>query len=165
MLEALVADIQADFLGDDNVSLVGEAYATRCAERSLPLVATDVDVHYLLDDDTVTPDMPDLHRELWLLRAKILVCQSLRARASQRISFSSGDKKMDRSKEASNWADLEKAFAAEYASRVRRVNPAADDSVISLSVTPRVYKQAKQLYLEGTTDNIDDPYGDDSGEW
>ncbi len=163
VIEALVADIQADFLGDDDVSLVGEAYATRCAERSLPLIAADVDIPYLLDDDTVTPEMPDLHRELWLLRAKILVCQSLRARASQRISFSSGDKKMDRSKEASNWAELEKALAAEYASRVRRVNPAADDSVISMDVRPRVYKQAKQIYLGGTNDNLDDPYGDDEG--
>jgi len=163
VLDALVADILADFLGEDDVSLVGETYATRCAERALPLIATDVDVPYLLDDDTVTPDIPDLHRELWLIRAKILVCRFLRARASQRISFSSGDKKMDRSKEAANWADLEKDLSAEYASRVRRINPAADDSVISVDVLPRVYKQAKQLYLEGTSDNLDDPYGDDEG--
>ena len=96
---------------------------------------------YQLSEDGVDPDMPENHRELWLLRSKILVCRFLRAQSASRVSFSSGDKRMDRSKEASNWAALEKDLAAEYSARVSKLNPAADESVMSPGARPLVYSR------------------------
>ena len=145
MLDQFVADILADFTDEEGASLVPEVYVQRAAERALPLVATDLDIVYELSGSIVTPEMPGVHRELWLLRSKILVCRFLRSRSAGRISFSSGDKRMDRSREASNWASLEKDLAAEYSKRVARLNPAADDSVLSPDAGAVVYSRGAQL--------------------
>ena len=145
MLDALVTDILGDFTGDDGQPFVIDAYVRRQAERALPIVSGDVRIAYLLSGDEILPDMPAGHRELWALQTKILVCRHLRAQAASRVSFSSGDKRMDRSREASNWADLEKAFADEYAQRVRRVNPAADGSVLRIDVYPVVYEAGGEV--------------------
>ena len=145
MLDALVTDILGDFTGDDGQPLVIDAYVRRQAERALPIVAGDVLVAYALSTGEVTPAMPAAHRELWALQTKILVCRHLRAQAASRVSFSSGDKRMDRSREATNWADLEKAFADEYAQRVRRVNPAADGSVMRVDVYPVVFEAGGEV--------------------
>jgi hypothetical protein len=145
VLDALVTDIQGDFTGEDGQPLVLDAYVRRQAERALPVVAGDVLVAYLLDGDEVVPAMSAGHRELWALQTKVLVCRHLRAQAASRVSFSSGDKRMDRSREASNWADLEKAFGDEYAQRVRRENPATDDSVMRIDVHPVVFEAGGEV--------------------
>jgi len=145
VLDQLVADIRADFIDEEGESLVPEEYAQRAAERALPLVAADLDIDYELSDDEVTPEMPGAHRELWLLRSKIGVCRFLRGQAAGRFSFSSGDKKMDRSREAANWAALEKDLAAEYATRVKRANPEADETVLSVDAGALVYSRGSQL--------------------
>ena len=145
MLDELVQDILADFTDEEGDPLAAEEYVQRAAERALPLVAVDLDVSYQLFEGEVTPAMPGDHRELWLLKTKILVCRFLRAQSASRVSFSSGDKRMDRSKEASNWAALEKDLAAEYASRVKEINPAADDSVLSLDTRPVIYSRGSEL--------------------
>ena len=142
MLDQLVSDLQADFLDDEGTALVSEEYLRRSAERALPLVASDLRIAYRLSGDTVTPEMPGDHRELWVLRAKVFVCRFLRAQASNRVSFSSGDKSMNRSSEAKNWADLEKDLLAEYAGRVTRINPAADETMLTLEHRPLVFNRA-----------------------
>ena len=145
MLNKLVQDILADFTDEEGDPLAAEEYVQRAAERALPLLAVDLDVSYQLAEGEVTPAMPGDHRELWLLKTKILVCRFLRAQSASRVSFSSGDKRMDRSKEASNWAALEKDLAAEYASRVRKINPAADDSVLCPDTRSVIYSQGSEL--------------------
>jgi len=149
MLAALVLDILADFTDEDGAPLVPSEYVSRAAERALPLVAVDLDILYELDEaGDVTPEMPGSHRELWLLKTKILVCRFLRAQSASRVSFSSGDKRMDRSKEASSWAALEKDMAAEYTARVTKINPAADDSVWCPDILPVVYSRGAALEAE-----------------
>ena len=145
MLNQLVADILADFTDEEGDPLAPEAYVRRQIERALPVVSTDLAVEYMLDGDDVSPDMPGDHREVWAIRGKIMVCRYLRAQAASRITFSSGDKKMDRSREAANWAALEKDLKAEYASRVKRINPEADETLITLEAHPRVYERGSAV--------------------
>ena len=145
MLDALVADILLDFIDEDGEPLAPDSYIRRQAERALPVVSTDLAVAYLLDDDDVSPEMPGDHREVWAIRTKVMVCRYLRAQAASRVNFSSGDKKMDRSKEAANWAALEKDLTAEYASRVKRINPAADETLITLEAYPLVFERGSAV--------------------
>ena len=146
MLEELVADILTDFTDEDGSALVSEEYVERAAERSFPLIVADLDEEFELDDSgEVTPEMSGPRREIWLTKTKIMVCRFLRARSSSRVNFSSGDKKMDRSKDAANWAALEKDLASEYANRVRRINPAADESVLTTTIYPVRYSRGSQL--------------------
>ena len=145
MLNELVADILQDFTDEEGEPLAPDIYVRRQAERALPVISTDLAVAYRLDGDDVSPDMPGDHRELWVIRSKIMVCRYLRAQAASRVNFSSGDKKMDRSKEAANWAALEKDLTAEYASRVKRINPAADETLITLEAHPVTYERGSAV--------------------
>ncbi len=141
MLNDLAADILTDFTDEDGNPIAPLDYIERCAVRALPILAADLEIAYRIDGDDVLPHMPGAHRELWLVRSKILVCRYLRAQAAQRVSFSSGDKKMDRSKEATNWAALEKDLETDYISGVKRINPMADEKLIALDVYPVLYKR------------------------
>ena len=145
MLDALVIDILNDFTDEDGEYLVSEAYVRRQAERALPVVSADLADNYLLDDDNVSPVMADDIREVWAIRTKIMVCRHLRAQASSRISFSSGDKKMDRSREAANWAALQKDLTDEYAARIKRLNPLADETLIQLEAHPLIFKRGSAV--------------------
>lgn len=141
MLSDLVQDLQLDFQGEDGNPIVSEEVATRMAERSLAVVSDDLAVAYRLEGETgqVAPDMPGHHREIWLLWAKVLICRFLRSRSANLISFSSGDKRIDRGKETTNWADLEKSLTEEYNSRIRRINPSADETILRLDTTPLIF--------------------------
>ena len=145
MLNALVADILQDFIDEEGDFLAPDIYVQRQAERALPVISADLAVAYRLDGDNILPDMPGDHREVWALRTKILVCRYLRAQAASRVSFSSGDKRMDRSKEATNWAALEKDLTTEYASRVKRINPVADETLITLDAYPLVFERGSAV--------------------
>lgn len=140
MFAALAADILLDFTGEDGEPLVALEYVRRAAERALPVVASDLAVPYVLEQESVSSSMPGEHREAWLLRAKILVCRLLRAQAAQRVDFSSGDKRMSRASEAKNFADLEKDLADEYAALVKRLNPLADETLLNLEAQPLIYR-------------------------
>ena len=140
MLSELVADVQSDFTGDDGEPLVDRDYVQRAAERALPVAAADLGRDYRLEGEIVSPAMPGEHRELWLIRTKILTCRYLRAKAAQRVDFSSGDKSMSRSSEAKNFADLEKDLMEEYAARVKKLNPPTDEILLKLDASPLIYK-------------------------
>jgi len=144
MLAQLVADIQSEFLNEAGEPLFEEAFVERHAVRALPLVSLDVGIEYALSDDAdpvVSPDMPDTHRELWVLRTKLLCCGMLRSQASTRLSFTSGDKSMDRSKEATNWAAFCKDLLEEYKALLAKVNPGADESILNVEFSGARYRQ------------------------
>ena len=145
MLDALIADILADFTDDEAVALVPGEYVQRALQRVLPLIGVDLDIGYELVDQTVAPAMPDEHRELWALRARIHICRLLRGQAAGRVSFTSGDKRMDRSKEAGYWAALERDLAGEYRTLMRRLRPESDETVLTLDVTPLVFEQGSAV--------------------
>lgn len=135
MLSELVADILAEFVDESGDPQVPEIFVTRSAQRAFSLISNDLAVAYVLaEDGTVVPAMPNPHRELWALRIKIMACRYLRAISASRISFSSGDKSMDRSKECSNWAALEKDMTAEYDALALALNPALDGSILRLDL-------------------------------
>ncbi len=144
MLSELVLDILADFSDETGEPLVSEDYVHRALERSLPVAGFDLGIDYSLDAELVVPAMPDSHCALWGLRAKVLICRLLRAQASSRLDFSSGDKRVNRSQEARQWADLESSLLAEIQTLLRRINPDVDESLLVLDVHPRRYTQHRR---------------------
>jgi len=85
VLAQLAADVLLDFTSEDGKTLVAPEYVARAAVRALSVVAADLAVDYRLEGEIVTPSMPGEHRELWLIRTKVLVCHLLRAQAAQRV--------------------------------------------------------------------------------
>ena len=150
MLEALVADIQLDFTDENGEPLAQADYIRRAAERSLPLVATDLGVPYRLEggECEVSPSMPGGHREAWLVRSKVLVCRLLRTQAAPRVDFSSGDKRVSRASEATNYAALEKDLLSDYAALIAAENPNADAVLLRLEAQPLTYRIGSRHHHE-----------------
>jgi hypothetical protein len=145
MLNELIADIARDFTDEEGEALAPIEHLENRARRALPLLAADIGIAYRLDGDAVIPEMPGDQRELWALRVRIDVCRLLRTQAATRVNFSSGDKKMDRSREAANWAALEKDLQSEYALGVKRINPMADEDLLALDAYPVLYKRGSSV--------------------
>jgi len=130
-LSDLTADIRSDFQNEAGESLVTEAYAQRAAERGIVGAGLDLDIAYQIDEEgAVSPSMPAVHGELWLLAAELIVCRWLRGQAAKLAKFASADKSVDRSKEAAAWASLESDLSSRYSTLLRRIRPDADNSLI-----------------------------------
>ena len=136
-LTEVVQDILTDFTDDSGTPLVSEEYATRALERGVARVGVDLGQQFVVEDGEVT--MAPAAEELAVLAAKASICQHLRAAAANRVNFSSGDKRVDRSKEASNWAELEATHRQDYQARLQRLAPNANGDVLVPTLSPLIY--------------------------
>jgi|GEM_PF-5616954 len=140
MNATLLSDVRGNLVGADGVSLVTEAQATRALQRALPIVSADLAVVYTLVSDAVTPEMSALHQELWVQKATAMLGMILQGMAAcGGIAVTSGDKKVDRTKEAGLWKDLVADYESRYQAGVAQVNPASDDSLLSLTFSAVPY--------------------------
>lgn len=144
-LDQVVADLLDDLVDGSGSSLLSEAYLERCAERALPVLAADLGVAYVLDESgSVTPEIDGLAAELWTVGSQIIACERLWRTASNLYTFTSGDKKVDHSKEASNWKDQLAALRGEYKRRVAQLNPAMDESRIQTGgLAPKAFERGR----------------------
>lgn len=134
-LEELIAVLRTD-LGDPNGELADDASLERAVRRALPLVCRDLDVSHRIVDGVFQPEPDDLFKELLLLRAQAFACSMLRAMTARNFSFKSGDKEVDKTRQADWWAKQEKDLLAEYRGRIDAVKP-GDPTV---AVTPMIYE-------------------------
>lgn len=142
--EEVVQDILGDFPDDSGSPLVSEEYAARALERSVARLGVDLGQTFVVDDGVV--EMSAAAEDLAVLGAKISICQHLRAKASNRGSFSSGDKSMNRSAEAKNWADLEATLRQDYQDRLKRLVPSAADEVLVPGLKPVRYEAGRHAH-------------------
>lgn len=118
----LVAALRLD-LGDTSGELLDDALARRAITRAVPLMSRDLGVTTAVVGEDLQPEPDSLYRELLLLRAQAFACGMLRARTSQNFSFKSGDKEVDKTKQADWWAKQENDLLEEYAARVEALQP------------------------------------------
>ena len=101
-------------------------------------------------DGEVSPEPEGETRELLLLLGQIHACQVMRAATANAFSFSSGDKRVDKSKQPEHWAKLEEDLKAVYKQRLGEIKPGAsaspEDYIISPSdLKPVIYEQGSDL--------------------
>jgi len=139
----LLADLRLD-MGDADEALLGDDYLRRCILRSITAINGDIDTDYAVDNDTLSPTPTDEHRELLLLRSQAYACSLMRSITANNFSFSSGDKKVDKTKQPEFWKEQEEALLTRYKERVRAINPdntALDDSLLNTGgLTPLIYE-------------------------
>ena len=134
-LEELIAVLRTD-LGDPNGESIDDTSLERAIRRALPLVCRDLDVFHKFVGGEVQPEPDDLFQELLLLRAQAFACSMLRAITARNFSFKSGDKEVDKTKQADWWARQEKDLLDEYKARIEDLKP-GDPTV---AVTPMIYE-------------------------
>ena len=85
-----------------------------------------------------------------LLLGQIHACQLMRAKTANAFSFSSGDKRVDKTKQPEHWAKLEQDLKILYQHHLSEVRPEAasspEDTIISPSgLKPVIYEQGGDL--------------------
>lgn len=133
-------------LGDVDAALFDETSLTRCLHRAALVLARDLDSAFAIQEGEIVPAPEDVEQELLLLLARIHACEIMRSRTANAFAFSSGDKRVDKSRQPEHWARLEADLRAQYRLRLKDVKPDAalveDNYFISPGhITPVVYEQ------------------------
>jgi len=148
-LADLVATLRTD-LSDPGGDLFTDEVLGRCILKGVYRLARDLDITLSVVGGEVSPEPEGETRELLLILGQIHACQVMRAATANAFSFSSGDKRVDKSKQPEHWAKLEEDLKAVYKQRLGEIKPGAsaspEDYIISPSdLKPVIYEQGSDL--------------------
>ena len=118
----LVLTLRID-LADRQSALFTDDVLQRCIHKGVYRLARDLEISLSVAGDEVVPDPEGETRELLLLLGQIHACQVMRATTANTFSFSSGDKRVDKTKQPQFWADLQGDLEKDYKGRVKQKNP------------------------------------------
>ena len=145
LLSDLVAMLRLD-IGDTAGEMLGDEFLNRCVVRAVYSLNKDIDTAYTVDAGDVLPDPSGEDQEMLLLRAHVFVCMLMRSITANNFSFTSGDKKVDKTKQPQFWADLQGDLEKDYKARVKQRNPDApvedgDGIMAAPAVRPVIYER------------------------
>lgn len=150
-LAEMVAALRTD-LADPNSERFSDTVLQRCILKSVFPVGRDTGNSLTIVSGEVVPEPTGEALELLLLQAQIAACQFMRAATANAFSFSSGDKKVDKTSQPEHWAKLEADLTASYKQRVHDLSPgslANDDSILMApALVPVLYEQGVDLIDE-----------------
>lgn len=144
----LVSLLRTD-LADPNAERFSDEVLTRCILKAAFPVGRDLEVQTSVSGGEIVPEPERETLEMLLLWARIEACRFMRAATANAFSFSSGDKRVDKTSQPEHWAKLEADILASYRQRLHEIRPetAQDDGYIITprSITPVIYEQGLDL--------------------
>jgi hypothetical protein len=148
LLTDLIADLRLD-LSDSGAALFEDPTLERCVRKAVFRVGRDLQVDYSIISGDISPAPDDDAQELFQILAQVHACQVMRAATANAFSFSSGDKRVDKTGQPSHWAKLEADLMAEYRERLGELRPETqidEDSYIITpgNLSPLIYEQGKR---------------------
>ncbi len=109
---------------DEATPLLDAEQLERAIVRALASVNKDLKRSYTVDGDgNISPAFEDDDREVLLLHALVVVCRMMQAKTARGFSFSSGDKKVDKTRQPAYWAELGRSYLSQYQQAVSERNP------------------------------------------
>ena len=123
-VDELLVTLRLD-LADPGAVLFSDELLRRCLLRGVFQVARDLDVALLIAGGEIAPEPDAGASELLLLLGQIHACQAMRAATANAFSFTSGDKRVDKTKQPEHWAALEADLRATYSRRLKELRPDA----------------------------------------
>jgi hypothetical protein len=146
-LSDLVGLLRTD-LADPNAERFKDETLTRCILKSVFPVGRDLDVQMSISGGEIVPELEGETLEMLLLQARIEACRFMRAATANAFSFSSGDKRVDKTSQPEHWAKLEADLTATYHERLREIKPDAaldDDGYIFTPkpLRPVIFEQGR----------------------
>ena len=134
-------------LADPNRETFTDEVLTRCILKSVSPVRRDLGVEMSVTGGEITPEPQGDILELLLLQAQIEACRLMRIATANTFSFSSGDKRVDKTSQPQNWTKLESDLTATYHERLREIKPdaAIDDGYIFTPkpLRPVIFEQGR----------------------
>jgi hypothetical protein len=126
----------------DSALLSSDQYES-IVTRSLGKVNGYLNAHYQITNESISPEFESGASELIFLQSMVFIAEVMRAKVAKNYSFKSGDKSIDKTKQASVWADLHRDYLARLRESLKMMVPHLDDSMF-LSVksypSPEIYE-------------------------
>ena len=118
--------------------LLEDEQLERAVKRAVVSVNKDLKRSYTVDGDgNLSPAIDEDDREVLLQYALVVVCRMMQAKTARNFSFSSGDKKVDKTKQPSYWAELGRSYLSQYQQAVSERNP--EYGIGIPIITPQIY--------------------------
>ena len=109
----------------------------RALARAVTAINLNLERAYAIVCDDFQPGLDSDDEEVLLTQAMITVCAMMQSKTARNFSFSSGDKKIDKTKQPDYWAKLGQSYETRYKQMVSERNPAyGSDTEI---LTPQIY--------------------------
>lgn len=143
----LLVMLRAD-LADPGAERFSDEVLTRCILKSAFPVGRDLGAQMAVSNGEIMPEPQGETLEMLLLQARIEACRFVRAATANAFSFSSGDKKVDKTSQPEHWAKLESDLTATYRQRLHEIRPEAgqDDYILTpRELRPVAYEQGIDL--------------------
>lgn len=142
----LVSILRTD-LADPNAERFPDDVLTRCILKSAFPVARDLGAQMSVAAGEIAPEPQGETLEMLLLWARIEACRYMRAATANAFSFSSGDKRVDKTSQPEHWAKLEADLTTTYHERLREIRPdvTVDDGYIFTPkpLRPVIFEQGR----------------------
>ena len=123
---------------DQDNPLLEDEQLERALKRAVVSVNKDLKRSYSVDGDgNLSPAIDEDDREVLLQYALVVVCRMMQAKTARNFSFSSGDKKVDKTKQPSYWAELGRSYLSQYQQAVSERNP--EYGIGIPIITPQIY--------------------------
>ena len=136
-------------LSDPEGALFSDEVLKRCLHKGVHRLARDLDIRLSVVDGEVDPEPDGDVRELLLLLGQIHSCQYMRASTANVFVFSSGDKRVEKTKQPEHWAKLERDLMTQYRLSLSDVRPGTvlgpDDYILSPDLKPVIYEQGANI--------------------
>jgi hypothetical protein len=132
LLADLVSALRVD-LGDPEGQLLEAAALDRAVRRGAFQVGKDLGLTLTVVAGELVPEPSAEAADLLSLFALVCACQMIRARTANAFSFSSGDKRVDKTSQPEHWAKLEADLLALYRRRLGEIqggSDAGDDTIL-----------------------------------
>ncbi len=148
LLTDLIADLRLD-LTDSGTALFEEPTLERCVRKAVFRVGKDLQIEYSVLNGEINPTPDDAAQGLMAILALVHACQVMRAATANSFSFSSGDKRVDKTGQPGHWAKLEADLMADYRELLGELRPETQINEESYIITPSnlsplIYGQGKR---------------------
>jgi hypothetical protein len=148
LLTDLIADLRLD-LSDSGAALFEDPTLERCVRKAVFHVGKDLQINYAILNSEINPTPDMAAQELMAILAQVHACQVMRAATANAFSFSSGDKRVDKTGQPSHWAKLEADLIADYREQLGELRPETQINEESYIITPSnlsplIYGQGKR---------------------
>ncbi len=143
----LVAILRTD-LADPSAERFSDEVLTRCILKSAFPVGRDTGTQMTVSGGEIVPEPQGEMLDMLLLWARIEACRYMRAATASAFSFSSGDKRVDKTSQPEHWAKLETDLTATYRQRLLEIRPEASQGDYILTpreLRPIAYEQGVDL--------------------
>ena len=136
-LISLRSKLRLEYDDGDNPPLLSDDQLDRALARAVTAINLNLERSYTIIEEEVLPDIDTDDAEVLLTQSMITVCAMMQSKTARNFSFSSGDKKIDKTKQPDYWAKLGQGYEAKYKQMVSERNP--DYGTETGLLTPQIY--------------------------